>query len=339
MSSTGAKPITDTNVSVPRAVREASQRADKLHAQQHGEAEPQIAGVPNEPVNIITPPPATAPTPVTPTGNDKPVDWEHRYRSMEGRYDQASGTIQMMAQQLADLNLLVNTMNAAKTTPAPAATAAQAASLLSAQEIQDYGADFLDVVGKKAQEVIGKDIADIKSVIGNLAQKVNGVAATTEKSAFDDMLEFLDKSVDRWRQINVMDQFLSWLRLQDPYSGGIRHELLKAAWARHDGKRVAAFFNGFIADEAAMAQPSSVTPAPAGDKIPAKPLLSDFAAPGRAKTAAAPSSPEKPEFKRSDVAKFYLDVAANKYKGRDADKDRIEQQIFEAGKDGRIVNG
>ena len=44
-----------------------------------------------------------------------------------------------------------------------------------------------------------------------------------------------------------------WLRLQDKFSGAIQHELLTAAYEQNQTPQVLAFFNGFLAQEAALA--------------------------------------------------------------------------------------
>lgn len=119
------------------------------------------------------------------------------------------------------------------------------------------------------------------------------------------------------------------------FSGAIRHELLTAAYEQNNAPRVLAFFKGFLSEEAALAPNSQgepdrgVTP----EKIP----LESLAAPGRAKTAAAPGAPaEKPTFTRAEIATFYADCARGKFRGRDAERNRIEAQIFEAEREGRI---
>ena len=133
---------------------------------------------------------------------------------------------------------------------------------------------------------------------------------------------------------SVNPEFIEWLSLPDPYSGDIRHNMLKAAWERRDVPRVAAFFKGFLAEEAAYRPASQETPAgrPAG-----KVSLESFAAPGRAKTAAATSAPaEKPLITSAQISKFYADCDAGRYDGREEEKARFEKSIFEAQREGRI---
>jgi hypothetical protein len=115
---------------------------------------------------------------------------------------------------------------------------------------------------------------------------------------------------------------------------------LNAAFQRNDAQRVAAFFKGFISDEAAT-NPAGLQPANSVTSVgnttqPPKVSLEQFAAPGRAKTAAASAPAEKPVISRADISKFYADVQAGRYRGREQEKERFEALIFEASRDGRI---
>jgi len=135
--------------------------------------------------------------------------------------------------------------------------------------------------------------------------------------------------------LNTNPDFLGWLGLPDPFSGAIRHEMLKAAYAQADAPRVLAFFNGFLAEGAAVA-PASVQPENQGSNLQRIPLK-DLAAPGRAKAAAAQDAPtEKPTITRQAVSAFYADVAAGKYRGNDAGKNKREAEIFSAQAEGRL---
>ena len=147
----------------------------------------------------------------------------------------------------------------------------------------------------------------------------------------------MNEQLPNWREVNVNPEFLNWLKLPDPYSGAIRHDLLKAAHERNDAPRTLAFFKGFLAEEAATTPAERGPDLPDGASVQQKVSLESLAAPGRAKTAAATSAPaEKPSFTRAQISKFYADSAAGRYRGKEAEKDRIERQIFEAEREGRI---
>jgi hypothetical protein len=65
--------------------------------------------------------------------------------------------------------------------------------------------------------------------------------------------------------------------------------------------------------------------------------METLAAPG-APRAAAPRAPEgKRMWRQKEISAFYRDVQKGKFRGKDSEKHRIEQDIVAAGQDGRIT--
>lgn len=335
----------DPNVKIPDAIKARAAAADAAFNAAYGKEMPADDGVqdtneaetsaPTE--TKITEAPASEATTVTSEGNepapksDDDQSWEHRYKSMKGRYDRAESQIRQMSDQITSLQNLMATLQAA---PASMSDEMDAERLITPEEENDYGSDFLNVVGKKAKEEVLRVSKKYESKIAELEAKLQNVNGYVEQDARGRMEQTLEREVPNWRDINFNKDFLTWLKLPDPYSGVIRHELLKAAYTRNDTPRVLAFFNGFLAEEAAVDPANAET---GRSPAPAKPSLEQFAAPGRAKTAAASGAPaEKPIFTRAQIAKFYADSASGKYRGKEAEKDRIEAQIFDAEREGRI---
>jgi hypothetical protein len=211
---------------------------------------------------------------------------------------------------------------------------------LTPEERESYGDDFLQVVGKKANEIVAPLKRELEDKIKELNQRLGSVGGTVQQSLKDRMDSTLDQEVPQWRQLNETPSFLEWLQLTDPYSGTIRINLLRDAYGQCNTPRVAAFFKGFLAEEAATApRDQEATPqaaAPQSAPQPGKPSLDQFAAPGRAKSAAGPAPAEKPFFTRAQIATFYAASTAGKFAGREAEKQKIEAQIFEAQREGRV---
>jgi len=334
----------DPNVKIPDAIKARAAAADAAFNAAYGQESSNDDGVQEtneaEENTSSEAKEAEAPTSeakVTSESNEQPThkseddqSWEHRYKSMKGRYDRAESQIRQMSDQITGLQNLLSTMQTPSNTPAEL----EAERFITAEEEQDYGSEFLNVVGKKAKEELLPVVKKYESKIAELEAKLQGVNGFVEQDARARMEQSLDREVPDWRDINFNPEFLTWLKLPDTYSGVIRHELLKAAYSRNDSPRVLAFFKGFLAEEAAVDPANAET---GRSTAPAKPSLEQFAAPGRAKTAAATGAPaEKPVFTRADIAKFYADSAAGKFRGKEAEKDRLEAQIFEAEREGRI---
>lgn len=334
----------DPNVKIPDAVKARGAAADELHKAIYSPdttaGEEKSADVLPAEEAKLTEKPLTAEAPkdepkeepkVIPQVTDE--SWEHRYNSMKGRFDRAQQQLASYAERVSALERMLASMQAQ-----PAATAEndelRAERLITPQEEEDYGPDFLNVVGKKAKEELLPIVKKYEQEIASLKQQLKGVGTYVAQDAHTRMRETLDRDVPGWQEQNVNPEFLEWLALPDPYSGDIRHNMLKAAWERQDGPRVAAFFKGFLAEEAAYRPAGSETPAA---RSAGKVSLETLAAPGRAKTAAASNAPaEKPLITSAQIAKFYADCAAGRYNGRDEEKARFEKAIFEAQREGRI---
>jgi len=323
----------DPKVKVPEAVRRQAEAAQAAFNLANNVAPP-VADptlVP-DPAAVVVPPAAPV-APVTPEviPEVSAQEWQHRFNSMKGRFESSQNSVRTMSDQLGTMATQIAALQAGQVAPVPHELTP--ASLLTAEETNEYGAEFLTVVGKKALEQLSPEVAAIKKEMAKLQAKLEGTAAEQAGNARRNMEVSLDASCPTWREINFSQDFHDWLKLQDPFTGAIRHQLLTAAYGQNQTPQVLAFFNGFLAQEAALAPAPTVDPAPAADgKIP----LSDLAAPGRAKTSAANAPVEKPTFTTAQIAQFYADSARGKYRGREAEYNRTEAQIFEAQREGRV---
>ena len=267
---------------------------------------------------------------------------EHRYNSLKGRFEQSQADIRRMSENQRSMEALIADFASAKSEKQPE----DVKSLLSPEDIESYGKDFLDVVGRKAQEVGQSEFNTLKAELAALKQQLGRQIQVSAVSAQERMYAIMDEEMPEWREINNDANFISWLALPDDFSGAIRHGLINQAVQQANASRVLAFFRGFLAKGATDApqggRPEQTDRANQTNGSPhnGKLSLETLAAPGRAKGPAA-SSQNAPEQKlsltRTEIAGFYADVRAGKYTGRDQEKSRLENFIFKAQQDGRIT--
>lgn len=347
MSVRNIAPI-DENVKVPAAVRAQAKRSEDLVNRINAGQAP-FGEQPAPAVEVLAAPaadppqPALTAEPAAEPAAELPADpqeedtgnWENRYNSMKGRFTRAIEQNKSLSDRIGHLENMISTLQTAPpAAPSPAATPKfDLEKLLTDDEVRDYGPDFLEVVGKKAREAMAPVIKGYEDKIATMENQLKGVSKVVTQDAKDKMHEFLDKKIPDWQQINFDPAFISWLSLPDTFSGAIRQGMLNSAYAQGDAPRVAAFFNGFLTEEATVRPATPGTTSPVTPKIP----LASLAAPGRAKSAASTELPaEKPVFTRAQITSFYSEVAAGKYRGRDADKNKREAEIFSASREGRI---
>lgn len=339
----------DTNVRVPAAVLAAATRANEFYtAPEDTSGKPEASQTELDKTDVVEPP-AQQPEPQQARERAPPEDsWEHKYNSMKGRYDGAEKRVQTLARQIQNLESVVATLQASP----PSQTQAQPQQperkrLVTDEEVTEYGDGFLDVVGRKAREEISGELAELRANNARLEAQLTGVGNQVQMSARDRMFQNLSHEVPNWQDLNTDQKFLEWLELSDPYSGAIRKNMLLEAYARNDAFRVAVFFKGFLSEEAALApagQQPDFDPVPTHNRAQVRKIpLETFAAPGRARTAAASTGAptEKPYFTRAQISKFYTDKAFLVGKGQwvgqvEKDGAAFEQRMFAAERDGRI---
>lgn len=333
----------DDQLAIPESVKAAAARADALHKAAYAKVE-EAADAPAAEVTSqgnpegnteVTPAPAPEViTPVVTAPAPAPVkteDWEHKFNSMKGRFDRSEQERRKLNDRLAGMEQVVATMQTPTEPERPVEL--DPATMLTAAEREAYGDEFIATVAKVAHQ--NPEVTKLKNELQLLKSQLANVDASIGQDARDRMHALLTSEIPNWLEVNKDPKFSDWLALTDVYSGAIKHELLKTAYAANDGPRVLNFFKGFLAEEAALVPPT--TPAPAPEVNAGKVPLESLAAPGRAKTAAATNAPaEKPIYSRAFVTQFYSDCARGVYRGRDDEKNRIDASIIEAGREKRI---
>jgi hypothetical protein len=220
----------------------------------------------------------------------------------------------------------------------------QPKKLITEAEENEYGTEFFQVVGKRAREEVEPVFEDLTNRLKRLEGRVDGVGSVIKQTQQMGLYETLADSVPEWKQINRSPEFKEWLSQPDPYSGRVKHEMLKEAFTGQDTNRVVNFFQGFLTEATGLpsssASPGSeTTPLSGNGNGNGRPSLADYAAPGRARSAPAGNLPsDKPTYTHADIAKFMADKRTGKWKGREADADLIERDIFQAQHEGRIFN-
>jgi hypothetical protein len=354
-------------MNVPLQVKKAAQRADEiqqqlLEEQKKADVSGQGAPAPTAPAAEEPPAgaaeqgeaqaPAGADTQFTgaegaPAGGqegeeDEGGDYAEKYRTLAGKY---SSEVPKLHQQIRDLqnkldgmrNLIAQMQTAPQPQPPPAPTPdndmkAAPAKLLSAEEIEEYGDDLIDVMGRAGKAAVTPEILALRKEVEQLRMQLGNVNQHVVKTEREGLFDILGKEVPDWRRINESQEFLNWLAQPDPYSGVVRQEMLDHASVNNDATRIINFFRGFLRESNAVAPPSQT-----GSRQ-AKRNLEDMVTPGagRSGTASAPKGAER-NWSQREIASFYRDVRDGKYKNDPKQKDAIERQIMRAVNEGRVT--
>ena len=269
-------------------------------------------------------------------------DWKQKYHVLQGKYD---AEVPRLSQDVRDLTDKLNNAVHKLENP-PKEEVIKPASLITEEEVNEYGEEFMDMVGRKAAEVAASSpmVQELRTQVSNLeaqlGQTGNRVAATETLTFYAQ----LDNAVKDWRKINTDPRFLEWLGAEIPYTGGVTKAtmLLKA----HDEGNVAGVTKFFTdwANETRNPQenaPEGGANTPEGAAVPPatltlEGLVSPSAGQGSPQGAPATDGSQKKVWTEAQISDFYKKSTAGHYKGREEDKARIERDIVAAGTEGRV---
>lgn len=350
-------------MALPEQIRKQTEAVQELYKQLNG-ADNNTGGD-NPPADgTVTPPEDATPTPpkadsnpvpndATPspegehnTGDISPEDdpnsetYAQKWRTLQGMYNAEVPRLHHQNRELVgrlqNLEQLIASMSATPQTPAAPPSVEK---LVSDKEVEEYG-ESIDVMRKVSREEltpVAQRLAKIEAVLqqlqANVVPQVQAVAQKQQMTSEQKFWSDLATAVPNWRQVNDNESFQSWLLEADPLTGITRQTYLEDAQRSLDAPRVSNFFRTWLeaTGQAAVAQSTGSVNAAASE-------LEKQVTPGRSRAAGAPSPTTTAKtYAPNDIQKFFNDVRAGKYKGREQERDRIERDIFAAQREGRIV--
>ena len=312
-------------MAIPRAVREAAEKAEALHKQMYeapaNEETPQPPADPQpEPTPEVDPDPqlpnADASAVAPPSGElpdqqKKDDQWEHRYKVIEGKYraevPRLAADNRELRQKLDVLTQELESLKSQATKPS--------SSLISQEDREKYGDDLLDVMKRAAQEqVSAKD-----QEIAELKRRLDEVNSTTNRNVEVGFYDQLGRLAPDWVTINSDENFLRWLDEYDELTGKTRQDLLSEAEASRDAERVARFFSKWKASQQQHVATNNRA-------------LESQVVPDSNRVVSAP--PGKRFFTRQEIAAFY--AAARRGEIGSKEMVAMESEIHAATIEGRI---
>jgi len=305
-------------MTIPKAIREAAERADALHAQLYGNTgapapveQQQAAPVEPAAVEAPAPAPVEAPAPAPVTADSS---WEDKYRVLAGKY---AAEVPRYAAEVRELKEQVRRL----TENANAAPPAEVSGLTPAEVVERYGDDFASAVAA----IVEQRTAQFRE---EFAPKLEKVAEANAVSARQTFMARISELVPDWQIIDQDPRFTAYLDEVDEMSGQPRRAFFNDADARNDAERIARFFKGFRV----ATQPQQQAPVEK-PQLPSRMGVEYQLAPESGKASDAP--PGKRMWTQGDIRQFYADAR----KGRFSPKDfaAIESDIWAAQRDGRLM--
>lgn len=260
-----------------------------------------------------------------------------KYKTLQGMYNAEVPRLHQqnkeMQQRLQQMEQLLASVGSTKTTQPQTTTAER---LISDKDVAEYG-ESLDVMRKVTREElhhVAQRIASIeltlKQMQSQVVPQVQAVVQRQQVSAEQQFWSDLSSVVPNFRQINDNDDFQTWLLQPDPLTGITRQTYLDDAQRALDARRVANFFHTWLEStgQASVARPvGSVQNSELEKQV----------SPGKSRSVGAPAiNNQGRTYTPQDIQKFFNDVRAGKYKGREQERAKIERDIFAAQRENRI---
>lgn len=267
-------------------------------------------------------------------GTKEEETFEKRYKTLQGMYNADTTRLraenQQINQRVAQLEQLLASLSESAAKPQQTAT-----KLVTEKDIEEYG-DSIEVMRRVTEESLSardNRIAELEqmirqmqtSVIPRVEQVAHKQAVSSEQMFWSE----LTAAVPNWRDINADQNFLNWLMEVDPLTGMSRQTYLEDAQRNLDTRRVVNFFTAWQGNVG-----QSVAQSPR-DAVASE--LDRQVAPGRSRGGGAPSKDQSKTYAPKDIQKFFDDVRKGVYRGKEAERDRIERDIFAAQRENRIV--
>lgn len=328
---------------LPKKVRDVKAQVEAMEK----EGRDGIANPPKDPaataVTDVNPTPvvtdATAPT--QQQEND-PQYWKKRFVGQKKAYDEVIPGLRdenrRQTQEIITLNQRNNGLQTAlneavaKQIPAKPNTPREITvddimATLPEEDRKAYDADFFNVMSRiinGVNKINGNAGSSVRP--DDLVNRVNNIEARVQKSDAEEFFDTLDLGIPGWEAMQASPEMDKWLLTHNDLLGSTPNEVVKAAQAALNAKRIIAIFKMY-----------TDTKKPATNVAIPHPLehlqMPDSSGGGEIVTQ------NDEVFMVSSVQKFYSDLAKGKYRGKDAEAKSFENRIIAAQKSGRIRQG
>lgn len=271
----------------------------------------------DEPRGDDTPPVEENPTP-EPSNEEE--TWRKRHEALQGKYNaevprlaaelrELRGILSDREGTIASLRREIDQMKDQSPKQEPKAEA------LNEDQIErlrsDYGDDFMEAVRAVALSVVKPSTGS-----EDLAKKVEQIERETRQQSESRFWADLAAAVPDYQSINADPAFHAWLAETDPVSGHQRQRHLSEAQEGLDAARVARIFKAFSGTT------TKASPTPT-QQPPPRPV-----SPGRSRGAERPA--DTPRYTVEDFVKLQNDIRSGKYRGREAEAEKLEREIHSA---------
>lgn len=330
--------MSDDNAKLPRALRKQLERSDQLLKERtsppaKAEAEPTVQP---QPQSEPAPQPAAQPAAEPEKTPEPTANWEHRFKTVQGILGAEREKHRQETSDLrAEVEALRESVNRPQTrTPDAGVVSLPEGSISEALKQDDADPALINAFEKlershaQLQQQYEQALAanqDLAADVKRLASMQNNVGRHMELSYWDQ----LDSAVPDMDEVNVDPDFVLYMQSVDPDVAALtgdnrtRQQLIDEAHGAQDARRVIAFYDRFKQTRATPEQPTR----PQTPSVPIDPAPSTGNGEGPPRTGH--------QWSISEWQQAHEMITKGRIRGAEAD--RLEHELEQARREGRIV--
>jgi len=307
---------------LPKQVQKTLEDVEAVERSLKGEDTPEPETPPEQPDTEATAAPAPVETPETDTTSEE--KWEHKYRRLQGKYD---AEVPRLHNQVKELSIQLHQMRqemSAQEQQAAQRQQEQAQRLVTDEEIEEHGQEYVDLYRRIAREEFQKDLASLKQENEQLKQYIQQTGSQIGSLSFEQKLAQL---VPDFGAINNDPKWVEWLDTYDPMLRSKRRDVAQAAMNSGDAEAVAHYVKLFRGESAPEQTKSASRQAEINRQVQ----------PDRASAPTVQSSKTGKTYSQSDLGKMFRRVAVLGSQGKHDEARKLEMEIDSAFQDGRVT--
>jgi hypothetical protein len=164
--------------------------------------------------------------------------------------------------------------------------------------------------------------AAVESAVGGMRRELDSQKAATREAREAAFWQAVNAAVPNWRELSQDKDFAAWMFAEDPVSGRIRQQIMDAAAAAFDSKRVVSIFNTW----------NQLQPRPAEARDASRRVLPN----GKPPAAMPTEKPADSIVSRSWIAEQNRLFSQGYYRRRPKEWQQVQETIDRAAREGRI---
>ena len=305
-------------MALPQAVEKAGKLADELHAAAYGTPEQPIVTPPAPP-----PPPIIAPSPKAENHEPLPTEdsWESRYKVLTGKYNAEVPRLAADNRTLKEtVSQLTEKVTALARQNEDAQSRVPVEPLIKPEEVEEFGVPLVDMARRAGKEAVAQANAPFQRDLAQVREELTDLKKSAAEIQWQNFLDLVTQICPEWAQINVNDDFLTWMGGTDELSGMTRQDLLERATRAPPAPRAAPFFQ--------TCKPANQPP-----PVTSRTAMEQHVVPDSSSRTVVPNG--KTFITRSQIKAHYDNVRAGRVSA--ADEAAIEAEINAATIEGRII--